>query len=90
MPGLVLYTGYIMISKFKAEINSSSATSTCSMVVVFVIITHYQEHLINKLHICITVVREKLVVGNIHEKKFRGKKFCLSRLQTIINYSISL
>ena len=37
-----------------------------------------------------TVVWEKLVVGNIHEKKFRGKKFRLSRLQTIINYSISL
>ena len=40
--------------------------------------------------IIITVVWEKLVVGNIHEKKFRSKKFRLSRLQTIINYSISL
>ena len=36
------------------------------------------------------VVWEKLVVGNIHEKKFRGKKIHLNRLQTIKNYSISL
>ena len=36
-----------------------------------------------------TVVWEKLVVGNIHEKKFCGKNFRLSRLQTIINYCIS-
>ena len=41
--------------------------------------------------LCIyTVVWEKLVVGNIQEKKFRGKKFRLSTLQTIIDYSISL
>ena len=37
-----------------------------------------------------TVVCEKLVVGNIHEKKSVVKNFRLSRLQTIINCSISL
>ena len=39
-----------------------------------------------------TIVWEKLVAGNIHEKKIHGKKLCISRLQTIIiiNYPISL
>ena len=37
-----------------------------------------------------TVVWEKLMVGNIHEKKSVAKNFHLSRLQTIINCSISL
>ena len=37
-----------------------------------------------------TVVWEKLVVGNIHEKKSKVKNFHLSRLQTIINCSVSL
>ena len=37
-----------------------------------------------------TVVWEKLVVGNIHEKKSVVKYFRPSRLQTIINCSIYL
>ena len=36
-----------------------------------------------------TVVREKFMVGNIHQKKI-GKFFCVSRLQTIINCYIYL
>ena len=37
-----------------------------------------------------TVVWEKLVVGNFHEKNSVIKNFRLSRLQISINYSISL
>ena len=37
-----------------------------------------------------TIVWFKLAVGNIHKKKFCGKNFRLGKLQTIINYSISL
>ena len=36
------------------------------------------------------VVGEKLVVGNIHEKKFVVKNYHLSRQQTIVNCSVSM